>query len=1083
MLVTDIALQHIAEHWAVQAIAEDQRERGLLAAKARLVRSAVHEQMTLDFQDQDGDEQIIEQLAMAYEVAAVEGLGAVLTPTTTKEGKDLRDQCYAGAWEAFEMRRLMPVPNQDEERIFHVLHLAALAYCGDRWSDLRRWMAENEAVLTVPDIDGAEWDRRLLFRLFDCWVRLLRKRDWGDLSGVSKIVARLREDQGEYESRVLQSDEGAAKRSVALRLIALYHWAKATEMLAVYMMQGTPGGVTEELDKHFEASGRAAAASQDGPLEVLQRWLHVTARRMVAGSVWWVARSVNSRVTRFIETITKSRAMFELLPPQRAALQEEGLLDPANRAVIVDMPTSGGKTLLAEFRILQALNQFEQDKGWVAYVAPTRALVTQITRRLRRDFEPFGIAVEQLCGAIEIDSLENDMLSASADKMAFHVLVATPEKLQLVLRNKKVDRPLALLVLDEAHNIEAPERGLRIELLLATVRRECEKANFLLLMPFVPNGEDLGNWLAPGASQSISIGTSPWKPNERIVGLFHAEPDDSVRAGWQMVFETLTTTPKTIHLEGVHKVGPPRALPLPCSAAMRKPTVQTGAMAKIFSSRGTSIAVGTNIPHVWSMARKVQASLQPYESVRDEIQLVQRFLSTEISQDFELIGMLNCGVGVHHAGLSDETRTLMEWLAEIGALRVLCATTTIAQGINFPVSSIFLASNKYPYGQEMTPREFWNLAGRAGRFGQDSVGVVGIAEHGHRQELMAYVSRATGQLVSRLVQLLGEVEAEHKLDDLTAILDTDQWRDFRCYVAHLWAEKQDLDAVLADTEQLLRHTYGYHALRAEQSTSGGRKADALLKASRAYVHKWAQHPENAVLADSTGFAPEGVRSALLDLNQLKLSTADWEPSSIFGTISQSSLPKLVGVMLNIPELRGSLQQISSMGLTQQRIAEITAAWVNGEPISEIAANYFGGEGRDGTVAITNACKAIYKILINSGPWGMSALTKLPTSGLDFDKLPDDAVRRINALPAMIYHGVKTESAVLMRMNSVPRSVAEPLGERYHNDPGQAQPSAKSARQFLKTLGDDGWGQAAPSGAAMSGKDYRRVWEQLSGEAR
>ena len=43
--------------------------------------------------------------------------------------------------------------------------------------------------------------------------------------------------------------------------------------------------------------------------------------------------------------------MFELLPPQRAALLEQGLLDPEKTAIVVDMPTSGGKTLLAQFRI------------------------------------------------------------------------------------------------------------------------------------------------------------------------------------------------------------------------------------------------------------------------------------------------------------------------------------------------------------------------------------------------------------------------------------------------------------------------------------------------------------------------------------------------------------------------------------------------------------------------------------------------------------------------------------------------------------------------------------------------------------
>lgn len=181
---------------------------------------------------------------------------------------------------------------------------------------------------------------------------------------------------------------------------------------------------------------------------------------------------MNSRVTRFVTNVTKARGLFELLPPQRVALQEQGLLDQASRAIVIDLPTSGGKTVLAQFRILQALNQFDVDHGWVAYVAPTRALVSQITRRLRCDFGPIGIRVEQLTSAVDIDSFEDAILSATEDLQRFHVLVATPEKLNLVLRNKKISRPLALIVMDEAHNIEDEERGLRIELLLATVKRE-----------------------------------------------------------------------------------------------------------------------------------------------------------------------------------------------------------------------------------------------------------------------------------------------------------------------------------------------------------------------------------------------------------------------------------------------------------------------------------------------------------------------------------------------------------------------------------------------------------------------------------
>jgi superfamily II RNA helicase len=76
---------------------------------------------------------------------------------------------------------------------------------------------------------------------------------------------------------------------------------------------------------------------------------------------------------------------------------------------------------------------------------------------------------------------------------------------------------------------------------------------------------------------------------------------------------------------------------------------------------------------------------------------------------------------------------------------MLCATTTLAQGINFPVSSVFLATHLFPYGVPMTPREFWNLAGRAGRFNQDSVGVVGIAEANRGAEIARFVSDATCQ--------------------------------------------------------------------------------------------------------------------------------------------------------------------------------------------------------------------------------------------------------------------------------------------------------------------------------------------------
>ena len=664
---------------------------------------------------------------------------------------------------------------------------------------------------------------------------------------------------------------------MALRLISLYHWVKATEIQVKYVLQGQPSNIVSLLNKHFESAIDAAVACADSQLEILLRWLQIAGRQMVTDSIWWVAKSLNSRVTKFIKEVTKQRALFELLPPQRVAIQEQGLLDPAVTAIVVDMPTSGGKTLLAQFRILQALNQFDQDelgKGWVAYVAPTKALTSQITRTLRKDFEPIGVKVEQLTSAIEIDAFEEDLLVRTEETDTFDVLVATPEKLQLVIRNKKVPRPLALVVMDEAHNIEDESRGLRIELLLATIKGECSTANFLLLTPFVEKPEVLARWLAQdiNAGRPISLGTTPWKPNERIVGMFKAEADESINAGWRLKYETLTTTPKTIHLTGEHRVGEIKPLDIPKSKVLKGekqagPTLQTAAMARVMSERGTSIAVATNINWVWNMAREICKSLPTFNSIPDEIQLVQNFLKVEISSNFELIDMLSHGVGVHHSGLSDEVRALMEWLAEENKLRVLCATTTIAQGINFPVSSIFLASNKYPYGKEMSPREFWNLAGRAGRMGHDSVGVVGLAACNEPEKIIEYVSRTTGELVSRLVKMLDELEQAGKLNELDVVFQDEQWEDFRCHVAHLWNEKKNLDIMLSDTEQLLRNTLGYGLL--ENRRDQKQKAEKLLEVTKNYARTLSENPGQASLADMTGFSPEGIGKALTGLTLWK----------------------------------------------------------------------------------------------------------------------------------------------------------------------------------------------------------------------
>ena len=611
-------------------------------------------------------------------------------------------------------------------------------------------------------------------------------------------------------------------------------------------------------------------------------------------------------------------------------------------------------------------------------------------------------------------------------------------------------------------------------------------------MPFVESAETIAHWLAQDidAGQAISLGTTPWKPNERIIGHYRAIEDNSERGGWHLEFETLTVTQKALPLHGTHRVGRAKPIQVPKSKVLSGRTqkgfgLQTAAMAVVMSARGTSVAVANNINTVWSMARQAAKSLPDNDSIPEDIQLVRNFIRSEISRDFELATLLKKGVGVHHAGLSDDTRALMEWLAERGSLRMLCSTSTIAQGINFPVSSVFLASRFVPqvrHSIEMSPREFWNLAGRAGRIGHSSVGVLGLAEGNDRDAMISFVSRTTGALVSRLVTLIDELVERGELYQLSELLWQDQWEDFRCYVAHLCAEKKNLDAVLADTEHLLRQTYGYTSLRNDPAQQ--EKADALLEATRSYARRLANQPGQAELSDSTGFSPEGVARAMSGLRELQeqLTPSDWAPGRLFG--DDSKIADLYGVMLKVPQLKQQLEKVAGEGFDRIRLSEITREWVNGQGIDAIARRHFSQDqnGEIGTAAITEACRAIYRAIVNNGTWGVSALSRL--SSMDFEGLDEFNRRQINVLPAMIYHGVRTEDAVLMRMNAVPRSAAEALGARFRvsHDRDESRFTVGKARSFLKGLEDRDWDSARPAQASLSGSGYKKVWQILSGEA-
>ena len=93
----------------------------------------------------------------------------------------------------------------------------------------------------------------------------------------------------------------------------------------------------------------------------------------------------------------------------------------------------------------------------------------------------------------------------------------------------------------------------------------------------------------------------------------------------------------------------------------------------------------------------------------------------------DLARLLRNGVGVHHAGMLPRYRRLVERLAQKGAIRVVAGTDTLGVGVNLPIRTVVLTRlYKYDGAQSrlLTAREFHQIAGRAGRAGYDTEGLV-----------------------------------------------------------------------------------------------------------------------------------------------------------------------------------------------------------------------------------------------------------------------------------------------------------------------------------------------------------------------
>lgn len=1049
-------------HWLLDAMADRRRMALREADRVQFYREMGREVPAFD-------EAPLRETAAALEIAVLD-----LKVDRLADDPERLELSRQAATEAFRLLRVLPLPAEPMAAGTHLLRASVLAVLGDRGADAARWLRTLDEAGKWPalPLSARNWGERCRATITEVWLRLVRKKGWGDRDAVLEHVAALRSAQEEFERDYLHTFTPLEAKRSALELIAIYHLAKAADVLAHYITDGKVDGSFQMqplLDSHFDRAIDACEAAQLIELGPFARLLARAASQMVDNALWTVTRKVNSRVTQFVRELVGrgrgDRALFDVLPPQRRTLAERGLLGSSRQAVVVSLPTSSGKTLIAQFRMLQALNQFEDRKGWVAYLAPSRALVNQVTRQLRRDFQPLGLVVERVSPAMEIDGIEAGVLTESRDEARFRILVATPEKFDLMLRQgweEKIDRPLTLVVVDEAHTIQDKERGLRLELLLATINQECRDAQFLLLTPFIQNAREVARWLGGQNAEDISLGVD-WQPNDRAIGIV-SPVDDGQKKGrardYRLDFETVHTTRPSIVLDEAFSLGKDESLAGSLSEAQDVGTLAAIAARKL-KARGPVIAMHSRPDYVWKLAERLKSGQA--EAVSGDVRFVQDYVKAELGAQFPLVDLLAHRIGVHHGGLPEEIRMLMEWLFEKGQLDVLAATTTIAQGVNFPVSGVVMAATQYPYGQTMPPEDFWNIAGRAGRVSQGQLGVVALVARDQEEvaKRREFINSNTGDLNSALIQLAQAASGE--LGDLGKIVyNHPEWSSFLQYLVHTYRQ-MGAPANFADQiEQVLRGTLGFEKLRATASQLARR----LLDGVRGYVDYISSPQQPLKLVDSTGFSLQSIRTVMA--NRGNIGPDSWDRERLFRD-GDRTLQDMMGVLLRVPELRENLKSVlGGQAPDGDKLALILKDWVNGEEITTIATRHFRKEGEDEVAALAKCGQNLFGKLAQTSSWGLNALLAITASSLS-----DDERTQLANLPSQVFYGVATDEAIALRLLGVPRRAATPLASVMALRSNESLPTV---RQRLAALTEQDWNQAL--GAV--GSTYRRAWQIMDG---
>ncbi|MEQ5872659.1 DEAD/DEAH box helicase [Sagittula sp. NFXS13] len=426
--------------------------------------------------------------------------------------------------------------------------------------------------------------------------------------------------------------------------------------------------------------------------------------------------AAQARETYIAALFSRDQAELGLWPSQIEAADRAFDLEDD---MVVALPTSAGKTRVAELCILATLVAEKR----IVFVTPLRSLSAQTETSLRKTFGPLGAPVSALYGSIGDVGPDHDLLVD--DK----IVVATPEKLDFALRSDPdLLDDVGLIVLDEGHMIGTGQREVRYEVQVQRLlrRKDADQRRIVCLSAVLPSGDaldDFTEWLT-GDPKGGRI-ESDWRPTELRFGEVrwfgknvpgHARLDIDLRG-------QDTFVPRFI--KGMVPPVGNRKKPFPADQrelclATAWQFLNEGRTALVFCPQRRSVGpFATSIVDL----HKRGALASVFRGDASDLDAACAIGLEWFGPDSDVIACLKLGVAIHHGSLPTPFRRELDRLIASGVLPLVISSPTLSQGLNLSASVLIFHGLKG--GKDfLTPAEFRNVVGRAGRAYVDTEGLV-----------------------------------------------------------------------------------------------------------------------------------------------------------------------------------------------------------------------------------------------------------------------------------------------------------------------------------------------------------------------